>query len=856
MPLSRREFLEAGVLSSAGAVLENRLLGQGISGELPTAIRTSQQQAWPRPPDVRLEFSFNQGWQFYRPPAASPAEHNKEAIEPKDLLALNDVVWEPANLPHTVRLEPLNASDGRNYQGVCWYRKSFPLKKEWQGKVVYLIFQGAMQVANLWLNGVTLPTHYGGYLPFTVDITNASRFGQENELTVRLDNSDNPEVPPGKPQNELDFTYFGGLYRSVQLRVTHPLFISDPILANKIAGGGVFVTFPHVSEDVATVRVQTDVANNSPIPKSCAVKQELFSPGGELVAGESFPAEFAAGSSYATTQHMEVRRPQLWHPERPHLYILHTSLIENGAIVDDVYTRLGIKTFRFDKKTGFHINGEKFFSSGANRHQDHPYVGYALPASAHFKDAKKLKEAGFNSYRIHYPQDPAFMDACDELGILAIVSNPGWQFMGDDIFKRRVYQNAHNMVRRDRNHPSVILWEAQLNETNNTPVAPNLYRIVHEEYPGPDCYTAGDPLSTYAARDQLHHPVPGFPGWDVCYSHNDNDDTKPVWIREWGDGVDNWTDQQSSARVRREWGERPMFVQAVSHKERLDNLYASVNAPLVGKRARLAGIDLWAGIDYYRGYHYQPFYGSPLDLFRLPKTDYFSFQSQRPHGLKIPGLNSDPMVFIASFGTPYSSTTLTVFSNCEEVRLYQNGKEVGVKKPDSGYSIPHPPFTFRVEQYSGAHSMLFSNGIAPPGTEIGHVKAEGLIGGKVVASHEVLSPGVPTHIELKLDDCGRDLVADGADWVRLYAHICDARGVTYPFADALVTFAVHGEGAIINDVRIRANPLRAEAGIATALLRATTHPGPIAIRASAFGLKPAEIQLRSVPEKMPIWPNS
>jgi beta-galactosidase len=162
MSLSRREFLEVGVLSSAGVMLENRLLGQATSGKLPTAVHASQQQSWPRQTDARLEFCFNQGWQFYRPADASPAEHAKEAIGPKVLLALKDVVWEPANLPHTVRLEPLNASDGRNYQGVCWYRKSFPLEKEWEGKIVYLVFQGAMQVANLWLNGMELPTHYGG----------------------------------------------------------------------------------------------------------------------------------------------------------------------------------------------------------------------------------------------------------------------------------------------------------------------------------------------------------------------------------------------------------------------------------------------------------------------------------------------------------------------------------------------------------------------------------------------------------------------------------------------------------------------------------------------------------------------
>src|ERR1035437_7357700 len=777
MHQSRRRFLEVSALSASGIVLTHLALPLRALGEpLQPASGSGTQPSAPAPA-ARVDLNFDQGWQFFRPDSAMRIS-NPELFSDDQAIHLPDSEWEQVTLPHSVRLEPKDVSGGRNYQGLCWYRKSFSVKPEWKERILYLNFQGAMQVAKVWLNGIYLTTHYGGYIPFTIDISKAVRFDRENLLTLSLDNSDNAEVPPGKPQRDLDFVYFGGLYRSVQFEALSPLHITNPILADKVAGGGIFVTYPVVGPDESTVKVQTGIANESSERRSCVIKQEII---GHvelvLVAGE-VEASMAAHSSQAFTQILRVKSPNLWHPDHPHLYLLHTTISEEGQVVDDQFTRIGIRSIRFDKDRGLSVNGQPFFSIGANRHQDHPYVGYALPSSAHYRDAYKLREAGFPSYRSHYPQDPAFMDACDELGILAIVSNPGWQFIGDDIFKRRVYQNAHNMVRRDRNHPSGILWEAQLNETNNIPVAQNLYRIVHEEYPGPDCYTAGDPLSTYAARDQLHHPVPGFPGWDVCYSHNDNDDTKPVWIREWGDGVDNWTDQQSSARVRREWGERPMFVQAVSHKERLDNLYASVNAPLVGKRARLAGIDLWAGIGYYSGYHSQPFYGSPLDLFRLPKTDYFSFQSQRPHGLKIPGLNSDPMVFIASFGTPYSSTTLTVFSNCEEVRLYQNRKEVGVKKPDSGYSIPHPPFTFRVEQYSGAHSMLFSSGIAPPGTEIGHVKAEGLIGGKVVASHEVLSPGVPTHIELKLDDCGRDLVADGADWVRLYAHICDARGVT------------------------------------------------------------------------------
>jgi beta-galactosidase len=531
-----------------------------------------------------------------------------------------------------------------------------------------------------------------------------------------------------------------------------------------------------------------------------------------------------------------VHEPQLWHPEHPHLYVLHTMVFEGGKDepIDDQYVRVGIRTFYIDKEAGLTINGAPFFSLGANRHQDHPYVGYALPASAHYRDAKKLREAGFTSYRCHYPQDPAFMDACDELGILAIVSNPGWQFMGGELFQKRVYQNAREMIRRDRNRPCVLLWEAQLNETDNSAVAAELYSIVHEEYPEEECYSAGD---------HIRKPVPRFHGWDVEYSRNDG--TKPLWIREWGDQVDNWTDQQGKVRVAREWGETPMMAQTAGHIEALDGIYAKLSGPPAAGTARASGADLWAGIDYYRGYHHQSFYGSPLDLFRLPKFDYYMFQSQRPLKKTALGVGSGPMVFIASFATFQSPQTVMVFSNCQQVRLSQNGKEIATQKPDSGFHMPHPPFTFRLTQFSELHSMLFATGVAKPGTTIGNIKAEGLVGGDVVATHELQAPGVPAQISLVLDDCGREMIADGSDWVRVYAHICDARGVTYPYGDDEVTFTVSGEGAMIGDASILANPMQARAGIATGLVRSTTRAGAITVEAAAFGLKTAKLQFSS-----------
>jgi beta-galactosidase len=828
MPLSRRGFLEASALSASGLVL-SRLVPHADAEE---AASKSIEELGPgkgrRMPEVRTVLNINGGWQFYM--LAAPTD--SDIVSSDQMLPPMDAVWEGANLPHSVRLEPRDVSGGRNYQGLCWYQKTFTAGREWKDRIVYLKFQGAMQVADIWLNGIHLTTHYGGYLPFTLDLSEKLHFERDNTLLVRLDNRDNPEVPPGKPQSELDFCYFGGLYRGVDLEVLDPLHITDPIFANRVAAGGLFVTYPKVAKDESIVQVQTEVANQSAARCDCTITQKLFAPDGTLAASADQGVALEPGATQAVTQQLRVRDAMLWHPEQPQLYWLHSTLSKDGKITDDQYSRIGIRSIVFERDRGLLINGEPFFSIGANRHQDHPYVGYALPSSAHHRDAYKLRAAGFTSFRSHYPQDPSFMDACDELGILAIVSNPGWQFVGDDVFKKRVYQDAREMVRRDRNHPSVIIWEAALNESNNASIAPELYRIVHEEFPGPSCYTAGDPFA---------RPIEGFDGWDIQYiGHQKTRPNKPSWIREWGDQVDNWSDQQGRVRVARAWGETPMLVQASTHLLGLNRVCVPETKP--------AGADLWAGIDAYRGYHHQPFLGAPLDVFRLPKFDYYMFQSQRPPQATPGRIGSGAMVFIANFASFYSPSTVVVFSNCEQVRLTQNGKLLATQDPDSGYDIPHPPFSFKAGDFSESRSMLFANpttqsGLAQP---IGELLAEGLIGGKVVASHHIHSPGVPASIQLRVDSCGLEPVADGADWVRVYAHICDARETTHPYADDLVTFTVQGEGSLIEGAAIYANPVRAEGGIATALVRTTRVPGPITVRASASGLGEATLKFASV----------
>lgn len=782
----------------------------------------------------RQLIDLNQGWEFHRPIDIQPSEPRVASTGKEGEFPPATAQWELVNLPHSVRLEPLNASGCRHYQGPCWYRKNLMIDGSCSDKKIYLRFEGAMQVADIRLNGKRLTTHYGGYLPFTVDLTDHLQYGAENTLLVRLDNSDNPEVPPGCPQTRLDFTYFGGLYRDVRLELLDRLHVTDEILSDTVAGGGIFVRYPAASEKQARIDIRTDIVNEYTVPQAFSLHQELVDAAGAVIVSAVQDCTLDAGIGKAFSQSMTVSRPKLWHPYHPYLYTLHTNLIEGGRTVDGRTTRIGIRRLAFTPE-GMFINSEKFLALGFNRHQDHPYVGYALPKSQHFRDAKKLRDAGFTSFRSHYPQNPAFMDACDELGIVCIISNPGWQFLGNDVFVARTYQGAREMVRRDRNHACAVLWEAQLNETPQVTEAycRKLNEIVHAEFPGDQCFTAGDPA----------YGNEGGKVFDVAYGR-EIVPGKPTWAREFGDSVDNWVDQQSRIRVPRSWGEFPLLVSALNRVAKLNGLFVKTGD---FSSTCLCGCGIWAGVAHYRGSHPWPHQSAPLDLFRLPKFDYYFFQSQRPPDVTVDGVSSGPMVFIANYGTAVSPATIIVFSNCEEVRFSESGEVVATQKPDSGYLLAHPPFTFRARKVEKEEVMFnVVRSSAEDFFKPSEFKAEGLIGGKVAATHTVRAPGVPKRIDLEVDYSGRPLTADGSDWIRVYAKLVDEYGTVCPFAADSVAFSVEGEGSIVGDAEILANPVAAEAGIATVLAQANTTAGRILVRASAPGFEAGQTTIESV----------
>lgn len=777
-------------------------------------------------------FSMNGGWLFFKgddPDAAN--------------VGYDDSGWENTALPHGIEILPEEASGCMNRQGPVWYRKHLRPGEELKGKRLLLYFEAVMGKCKVWVNGTQAAEHYGGYLPVTADVTGLLVPGKENVIAVRADNSDDPLVPPGKPQKDLDFTYFGGIYRDCWLVACNEVYITDPNEEDEVAGGGLFVSYDMVSEKSAMLRLRVHVRNESDRKFRGAVSYILRERDGRRACSTSVPVSIGSGeAAYAGTV-LEVAAPHLWSPEHPYLYRLEVRVTDAGGEVRDGYMqRIGIRSVEFRGEDGFFLNGKKYPGKliGANRHQDFALIGNALPNSLHWRDAVKLRKAGFKVVRnTHYPQDPAFMDACDSLGLFVIENPPGWQFWSDDpVFAARVRSDIRNIVRRDRNRPSVLMWEPVLNETRYPETfAQEAEKCVKEEYPYPFCHTVADSGS------------PGYGCFDVIYSHPTDaaGQGHAYFTREWGDNVDDWSAHNSSSRASLSWGEMPQLIQAAHYAcpdydfTCLEKLYGTPDSHVGGC--------LWHAFDHQRGYHPDPFYGGVMDGFRQPKYSWYMFMSQRPvSGEDSPG--SGPVVHIAHAMTPFSPADVTVYSNCDEVRLtvFENGREYRWSRAGHPASMPSPPAVF-----ADAFDFMDCKALSRAGRQNeSYMLAEGWTDGRLVASHKVFPAGRAEKLVLWADDEGIGLTADGSDIVTVVAGVADSRGNIRRLDNTWIVFSVEGEGRIVGDASIQANPRQTVWGTAPVLVRSTTVPGEIIVKASVLfpGTErpaPAELRLMSHP---------
>lgn len=782
----------------------------------------------------RIVYNFNQGWRFLLGDAKGA-----EAV------AFDDSKWEIVCAPHTSRLEPSEASGCRNYQGISWYRKLFTLPADLQGKDVTIHFEAIMGKQLIYVNGKLVKRHLGGYQPITINLTQEGvKAGDKCLIAIQADNSDDKNYPPGKKQSALDFAYHGGMYRDVWLIGKSPVAITDAIERNKVAGGGVFLHYDNISEKSADVFINVEVGSRTERKAAPTVIARIKDAEGRLVKtvkqAVSIPGisqssthpylseqEISAGT---TTLKATLTHPHLWSPESPYLYSVEIQVMNGKQSVDGGIVRMGIRKAEFRGKDGFWLNGKPYHQLiGGNRHQDFAYVGNALPNSQQWRDAKRLKDAGMNIIRAaHYPQDPSFMDACDELGIFIIVPTPGWQYWNkDEGWADLVHQNTREIIRRDRNHPCVLMWEPILNETRYPEdFALQALSVTREEFP-----FAGRPV---AAADMNSAGVKD--NYDVLYGWPEDMDNaelgteKCIFTREFGEMVDDWYAHNCINRAARFWGEKPMLTAALSLADTYGTMYH-------GQRQFIGGCQ-WHPFDHQRGYHPDPYLGGIYDAFRQKKFAFEMFASQtipnEGKSLKAAETVTKPMLFIANEMTQFSDNDVVVFSNCDSIRLtqFEGDKQLTLPVVHKADGLPNAPVVFKdfwdfwkAREYSYKQRNWQKVSLL----------AEGIKDGKVVCSVKKMPARRSTKLRLYADEMGKPLVADGSDFIVVVAEVTDDNGNVRRLAKDNILFTVEGEGSLIGDASILANPRVVEWGSAPVLVRSTNKAGKITIIArSAF----------------------
>ena len=764
-----------------------------------TATAQSVAGLFPLEGSGRIVYNFNEGWRFLLGDAKGA-----------EATAFDDSRWEIVCAPHIDRLEPSEASGGRNHQGVCWYRKHFTVPEDMAGKQVLVHFEAIMGKQWVYVNGRLVKEHLGGYLPITIDLSaEGVKAGDQCLIAVKADNSDDKNYPPGKPQNQLDFAYHGGMYRDVWLIGKSSIAITDAIERNQVAGGGVFIHFDNISEKKADVFIDVELGSNLPKSKSATLLARIKDADGHLV--KTLRQSRAVANYSLFTFHFSLNNPRLWSPESPYLYTVELQVLDGKKSLDGGIVRMGIRKAEFRGKDGFWLNGKPYHQLvGGNRHQDFAYVGNAIPNSQQWRDVMRLKQAGMTIIRAaHYPQDPSFMDACDELGLFIIVPTPGWQFWNKDPkWGEMVHQNTRDIIRRDRNHPCVLMWEPILNETRYPEdFALKALQITRDEYPWPGRPVAAADMNSAGVKNN----------YDVLYDWAYNiakakyDIDKCIFTREWGEYVDDWYAHNAINRAARGWGEHAQLAAALSLADTYGQMYH-------GQRQFIGGC-LWHPFDHQRGYHPDAYVGGIYDAFRQPKyaLDMFKAQSQ-----------AEPFLTIAHEMTQFSPADVTIFTNCDSVRLTAlNGwKSATLPVVHNPNDQPNAPVVFKdFWDFWTARNLSYTK----KSWQSVKFVAEGIKDGRVVCTVEKMPSRRSTKIRLVADEMNKPLVADGSDFIVVVAEITDDNGNVRRLAREHVSFTVEGEGRIIGDASIAANPRQVEWGTAPVLIRSTHKAGPIRI---------------------------
>lgn len=775
--------------------------------------RTSDQQATPNAVATR-EYpeetitSLDHGWRFgpYSEGCEQP-DHDDSA------LAL-------ISLPHTVTDLTWDDWDPASWERTWIYRLHFDVPSQ-DGARYFLDFDGAMTNATPSVNGQQLGEHLGGYLPFTREITDIVRPG-ENLLAVVLDSGFQVNVPPNVPGQEsdsVDYWQPGGLYRGVRLRTEPAAFIAD-----------VSATPRHVldrAERRLDVEVTLDAAA-TPHGETTLVIE--LRDGDRVISSAACPAKVEVGATTVTTSLRGLDDITLWDTVSPRLYTVAVTLVADATPVHSRQTRTGFREAVF-RNDGFYLNGRRLQLFGVNRHQHYPYAGFAMPDRVQRKDAELLRrELNCNMVRCsHYPQSPAFLDACDELGLMVWEEPPGWVYLGDDEWKERACQDVAAMIRRDRNHPSIIIWGVRLNETaDDVPLYSRTQQIARDL--DDSRQTAGAMAGrlesceylqdVFAEDDYASSLSPDGVKWPELDPLSPRTD-RPYLITETVGTISG-----PAPWYRRIDAQRVLQGQAVAHA-RMHNLAAADE--------RFCGVLTWSGIDYesrfgpniWRGVKYT----GVVDLFRVPKPGAAIYQAQ-----------VDPMIrpviapaFYWDFGPTSPVTALPsamICSNLTRLEIFVGGEYFATVRPDTTRygNLKFPP--------------SFVDFSRVDGTTLPELRIDGYLGDSLRLSRTFSSDPGTDLLSLVADDA--ELIADGVDTTRVEFRAVDAYGAPRPCVEGEVELSVSGPADLIGESPF---PFATTGGAGAVWIRTRPgSPGIITVRASHRRLGTATVVVRSCPQ--------
>ena len=768
--INRRKFLE---ISGAGLAAIPFL----PDGKLSAQIKQTNDSP-------RKVFSMNRNWLF-----------GGKSVANWTLPNFDDRNFEKITIPHTNKILPWHSFDEKSYQFVSIYRRHFNLPENLKGQRIFVDFAGVMTAAKVYLNGQFLGEYKGGYTPFSFELTDKINWKGGNVLAVEVDSTERADIPPFG--GLMDYLTFGGIYREVNLRVVPETFIEN-----------VFAKPQNVLQENRSVNVRCFF--DGKINPKLKITAELMD-GEKITASKS--KQIKESNEDLTLENLGAI--ELWKLENPKLYRIRVRLFDDEKLIDEHETRIGFREAKFTPE-GFYLNGEHLKLRGLNRHQTFPFVGQAMPERVQKRDAWILKnELKTNIVRTsHYPQSTHFLDACDELGLLVFEEIPGWQHIGDEDWKNLAVRNVKEMIRRDWNHPSIILWGVRINES---PDDHDFYirtnKIARE---------LDDSRQTGGVRNKIESEF-----LEDVFTMNDfyfplKEPNHPLFLNTEFSGHMFPTKRTDNVERQTE--------HAIRH--------ARVHNQIAGDK-RYAGGLAWCAFDYNTHSNFgsgdHVCYHGVTDIFRIPKAAAGFYKSQCEPSEEIV---LEP-VFHWSEGDRAEGGGLRnamIASNCEKIKIYVSGKfqtEILPNKKDFG-NLKFPPFFADIY-----HLYELENN---------DLRLEGYIGEKMVIAKMLSGESVDAEFEVLPDDA--ELSGDGIDMTRIVLLVTDKFGNPRPFSTGAVQLNIEGAGEIIGE-----NPFALVGGAGAVWIKTKETRKADTIRLSAkhpfLGTKTIEIKVRAtMPEEV------